>query len=147
MRLQSDGKIIIAGSFTTFKGVTANRILRLSPSGTVDTSFLPNPDGIPGYNVGTNNTIINLAVLPNDKIIIVGDFTQFYGITVNRIARLNLDGTRDVSFTTNSGTSANNSVYAISVQQNGTALIGGLLTSFNDVAKNLFFRIGNGPTY
>jgi hypothetical protein len=39
LALQSNGSIIVAGSFTKYNGVTANRVVRLS-SGTVDTDFV-----------------------------------------------------------------------------------------------------------
>ena len=42
--VQTDGKILIGGFFTTLNGgtVTRNRIARLNTDGTVDTTFNPN---------------------------------------------------------------------------------------------------------
>src|SRR5690606_5983324 len=37
--LQSDGKIILGGSFTSFNGSVANRIVRLNSDGSIDGSF------------------------------------------------------------------------------------------------------------
>ena len=65
--LQSDGKIIIAGLFTSFKDVARNHIARLNPDGSLDLTFNP----------GTGNTlgIEQLALQPDGKIIIGGSFT------------------------------------------------------------------------
>ena len=37
--IQSDGKILVGGNFTTWDGVAANRIVRLNSDGRVDTDF------------------------------------------------------------------------------------------------------------
>ena len=78
--LQSDGKIIIGGFFASYNGVSANRIARLNTDGTLDTTF--------NIGTGANGAIQDLKVLSNDKIVIVGDFTTFNGITKNKVAML-----------------------------------------------------------
>ena len=40
--IQSDGKILVGGEFTTLNGITRNRLVRLNNDGTVDTSFYTN---------------------------------------------------------------------------------------------------------
>jgi hypothetical protein len=35
-----DGKIIATGSFTSYNGISANRIIRLNYDGTIDSSFV-----------------------------------------------------------------------------------------------------------
>jgi hypothetical protein len=37
--LQPDGKILLGGAFTSFNGVTANRLIRLNNDGSIDASF------------------------------------------------------------------------------------------------------------
>jgi hypothetical protein len=39
--LQTDGKVLIGGGFTTVQGVSRNRIARLNTDGALDTSFNP----------------------------------------------------------------------------------------------------------
>ncbi|MFM9006926.1 MAG: delta-60 repeat domain-containing protein, partial [Flavobacteriales bacterium] len=39
--LQTDGKIIIGGQFTSYNGTTRNSIARLNADGTLDASFNP----------------------------------------------------------------------------------------------------------
>ena len=42
--VQSDGKIVIGGSFTKVNGTTRNRMARFSPNGVLDSRFAPNLD-------------------------------------------------------------------------------------------------------
>ena len=42
IKIQSDGKILVGGLFSTLNGNTRNRLVRLNSNGTVDTSFYTN---------------------------------------------------------------------------------------------------------
>ena len=89
--LQSDGKIIIGGTFTTIGGVSQRRIARLNTDGTLDNTF----------NIGTGaaGNIYKLLVQPDDKIVVAsGPISSFNGITVNKVCRLNSNGRLDNSF-------------------------------------------------
>jgi uncharacterized delta-60 repeat protein len=140
--IQSDGKILIGGVFATFNGTTVNRIARLNPNGTLDTNFDTNTGTGTGAIGGAVNTVNSIAIQPDGKIVIGGEFTSFNGITVNRIVRLNSDGTTDTSFTTNAGTGNNSSVDAIAIQPSDeTIILGGNFTTFNDVNARRLVRI------
>jgi uncharacterized delta-60 repeat protein len=93
--IQSDGKIIIGGSFTSYNGTSINRIARINTNGTIDTTFT--------VGTGFNNTVWSLAIMPNGQIIVGGSFVTFNGVTRNRIARLNSDGTLDTSWDPGTG--------------------------------------------
>jgi uncharacterized delta-60 repeat protein len=131
MALQLDGKVLIVGNFTTVNSVTRNRIARLTDSGTLDTSFNP--------GVGPNLLVRAVAVQPDNKVIIAGSFTTVNGVSRNRIARLNDDGTLDTSF--DPGTGASSWVDAVAVQSDGKILIGGAFTSVSGVACNRIARL------
>ena len=79
----------------------------------------------PTYDPGANQTVNVLAVQPDGKMIVGGNFTGLGGVTGtttrNRIGRLNVDGTVDPSF--NPGT--NGPVLAVAVQADGKILAGG----------------------
>jgi uncharacterized delta-60 repeat protein len=138
--IQSDGKIIVGGGFTTFNGVTVNRIVRLNSDGTRDATFTT--------NTGTafNNNVNPIAIQADGKIVIGGFFTTFNGTTVNRIVRLNSDGTRDTTFTTNTGTAFNESPYSIAIQSDSTVIVGGEFASFNGVTVNRIVRLNSDGT-
>lgn len=129
--LQSDGKILIGGNFTTYKGVTENRIIRLNSDGTKDSSF--------NTGTGFNNSVYSIAVQPDGKIIVAGDFTTYKGITENRIIRLNTDGSKDSSF--NTGTGFNSFVSTIEVQTDGKIIMGGFFTAYKGVTQNKIIRL------
>ena len=125
LAVQADGKILVGGGFTTLGGggtgtTTRNRIGRLNPDGTLDTSFDP----------GASSGVYALAVQADGKILVGGDFTTLGGggtgtTTRNRIGRLNPDGSLDTSF--NPG--ANDAVNALAVQADGKILVGGNFTT------------------
>src|SRR5207244_12248763 len=87
------GKITVAERFTHLgRGGNAtfvrNRIARLNPDGTLDMTFNP----------GANDRISAIALQPDGKILVGGNFTTCGGggsgtIPRNCIARLNPDGT------------------------------------------------------
>jgi uncharacterized delta-60 repeat protein len=139
--VQADGKILLAGAFTSFNGTSANRLVRLNSNGTLDTSF------IASIGTGASGNILSMAIQPSDdKIIIGGDFVTFNGTTVNRLVRLNPSGTRDTAFTTAIGTAVNSSISSIAIQQNLKIVLGGLFTSFNGASVNRFIRLNSGGT-
>lgn len=130
--LQPDGKILIAGDFTSYNGANRNKIARLNPDGSLDSSFK-----LEGWDA----LIYAVALQPDGKILIAGDAFVFEGIATKKIARLNLDGSPDTSF--NPGAGANNSIYAITLQPDGKILIGGEFTSFNQIARNKIARLNS----
>jgi len=134
--IQSDGKIIIGGSFTSFNGTTRRRIARLNTDGSVDILFNP------GTGAGPNNTIVYTTSIQSDgKIIIAGSFSTFNQVSRSRIARLNTDGSHDASFNPGTGASYGSSIYTSDIQSDGKIIIGGDFTSFNGTAINRIARL------
>ena len=72
MAVQSDGKILVGGSFSTFNNLNRSGIVRLNPDGSVDTGI--------NFGTGANGSVLDIAVLPNYKILIGGGFTLFDGL-------------------------------------------------------------------
>ncbi len=134
--LQVDGKIVIGGSFTTVNGVTRNRIARINSDGSLDTSFNP--------GTGADNRVYAMALQADGKIIIGGTFTAVNGVTRNRIARINSDGSLDTSF--DPGTGANNTVESVALQGDGKVVFGGDFTTVNGVVRNRIARLNTGDT-
>jgi uncharacterized delta-60 repeat protein len=138
--IQSDGKLVIIGSFTTFNGATVNRIVRLNSDGTRDTAFTTNT------GTGFELSVRSIAIQSDGKIVCGGQFTTFNGATVNRIVRLNSDGTRDTAFTTNTGTAFNTTVQPIKIQSDGKIVCGGQFTTFNGATVNYIVRLNSDGT-
>ena len=127
--VQSDGKILIWGNFTTFNGVGQDRIARLNANGSVDASFNP--------GAGAYTSIDSLVVQGDGKILVAGDFTSFNGVDRNGIARLNANGSVDASFNPD----ADGSIYSLVVQGDGRTLLGGNFTHVDGTIRNYIARL------
>jgi len=138
--IQPDGKIIIGGAFTILNGVTTNRIIKLNSDGSLDTAFTTNA------GTGANGNVYAVAIQSDGKIVIGGTFTAFNGLTVNRIARLNSDGSLDTAFTINTGSGASSIVYAVAVQSDGKIVIGGAFTILNGLVRTRLAILGGDLT-
>lgn len=88
--IQSDEKIIIAGDFSEYNGFATKNIARLNTDGSFDENFI--------LDSKINGIIDLVAVQPDGKIIISGDFTYSNGISAQHIYRLTENGDIDPSF-------------------------------------------------
>jgi len=129
--IQSDSSLIIGGAFTNINGTPRTYLARIFPNGMIDPYF----NNCDCYD-GAVNTI---ALQPDEKIIVGGEFTLANGAKRNRIARVNRDGTIDLTF--NIGSGANGSVYSVAVQGDGKILVAGAFTSFNGVSVSGLVRL------
>ena len=138
--VQTDGKILVGGDFTTLNDITRNRLVRLNSDGSVDTTFYTN------LGTGFNNGIQAIAVQTDGKRLVGGQFTTFNGITRNRLVRLNSDGTHDAAFYTNLGTGFDNDIRVIAIQTDGKILVGGSFTTLNGNTRNYILRLNSDGT-
>jgi uncharacterized delta-60 repeat protein len=112
---QSDGKIIIGGTFSTVRGAVHNFLARLNPDGTADNTF--------NTGAGPDEPVTCIALQSNGKILIAGTFTNFNGTERDLLARLNPDGTLDSTFTPSSWVGY--AATCLAVQADGKILVGG----------------------
>ncbi len=103
---QSDGKILVGGSFSSFDKITLGGLVRLSPDGTVDPKFAPGAIGSAAYA---------LAALSNGQVLAITGNAQ-------QLVRLNSDGSIAWSVSANS---ISGSFNAFAIQPDGKILIGG----------------------
>ncbi len=140
--IQSDGKILVGGQFSTFNGLPCtNGLARLNSDGTLDTSF--NLSGGSGF---TGTFIRATLAQPDGKILVGGGFTTYNGATTpTGIIRLNSDGTVDTSFS--AGTGITSSVHSFALQSDGQILIGGQFTSYSGApCTGGLIRVSTGGT-
>lgn len=134
--IQSDGKIIIIGEFTEVNNTVANRIIRLNPDGSIDTSF--------NSGSGFDDIAIDITCLEDDKIIVRGNFEIYDGQPIISIARLNSDGSLDTSFNPGESASVPSPVVMVTshaVQSNGNIVIGGRFLTFDGQIRNRITRL------
>lgn len=82
MAIQSNGKILLGGTFTNPK----NNIMRLNENGSYDSSFNPGGSGATAY-------VHNIITHPDGRILIAGGFSSYNNIPRQYLAWLNPDGT------------------------------------------------------
>jgi uncharacterized delta-60 repeat protein len=136
--VQSDGKVLIGGDFTTVNGTNRGGIARLNADGRLDSSFNP------GTGVtGGNYVVASVAVQSDGKVLIGGNFATVNGTNRSRIARLNADGGLDGSFHPGTGVTGSGVtiVDSVIVQPDGKVLIGGSFTSVNSTNRNRMARL------
>src|SRR5690606_19640809 len=131
---QPDGKVLVCGNFTEFNGQPQNRIMRLNPDGSLDTSFDV------GTGIGNDTNRLTIALQPDGKILVGAPIHVFNGENLNykRIIRLNPDGSLDTSFEEAISTGGG-SIQTISVQPDGKIIVGGF---FGGVLRN-FTRLNS----
>jgi hypothetical protein len=89
-RIPGETSFFVAGFFTTYKGIPANRIIKIKADGSIDTSFV--------YGTGLNNKVSSIHIIWGNKILLIGDsdlsatFTQYNGILAKHFVVLNNDG-------------------------------------------------------
>jgi uncharacterized delta-60 repeat protein len=116
--VQTDGRIVVGGNFTSYNGVARNKIVRLNKDGTIDTTF--------NSVAGSSAIVESLVVLQNGRILVGGnfDFEDSQNASHLCIARLNADGTVDASFHAAFG-DYDMYVRSLLVQADGRILVGG----------------------
>ena len=135
--LQSDGKILASGNFTSFNFTNVNRVCRLDSSGGLDTGFV--------VGTGFNNISYDCLIQPDGNIIFGGIFTTYDGNSRNYICRLLPNGSIDTTFTIGSG--FNNYVATLVLQPlDSKILVGGAFMFFNGVSRNFICRLNSDGT-
>ena len=132
VEIQSDGKLLVGGTFISYQGVTKNRIIRLNTDGSIDASFVIGT----GFSI---NYVNSIAIQTDGKILVGGNFISYNGTTANNIIRLNTNGSVDGTFVY--GIGFNDVIYSIAIQTDGKILVGGNFTSYNGTSANRIIRL------
>ncbi len=131
LALDAEGRILVGGDFKTVAGKARAGVAMLSTSGALDSSFDP--------GTGADASVRGVGVTLDGKVVVVGAFTNFAGVSLNRFARLNPNGSIDTSFENGSG--ANAIVHCLLLQPDTAFVIGGEFTEVNGVSRSRIARI------
>jgi uncharacterized delta-60 repeat protein len=151
---EQGGKILVAAvTPDASSGGTDITVEQLNKDGTPDTSFGTAGETVFNFGGGLNS-LSNLVVLPDGKILVVGTTIQGTGFNVSydfTVAQLTRNGFLDSSFGTNGQTTigfGGNLVnaFGVEVQADGKIIVAGTLTapdeSFEDLAVACLTRNG-----
>jgi uncharacterized delta-60 repeat protein len=97
----------------------------LNSDGSLDTSF--------AIGSGTDDGVWSIAIQPDEKILLGGDFGIFNGVSHNGITRLNKDGSLDNTFDAGIGATG---IYAIALRPDNKILIAGGFFGFNGLSRS-----------
>lgn len=83
-------RIYLGGRFTTYNGISANRIVCLNYDGSINNEF--------NYETGFDNEVHCINIDNNNRLYVGGEFTTYNGLSVNKLIRLLPNGDLDTSF-------------------------------------------------
>src|SRR5690606_8415241 len=134
LELHTAGKVVAAGDFQLCYGVGQPHIARFHTDGSLDTTFT--------VGDGFYAPVRGLKVLPDERIIAVGNFIQYQQTTSMYMARLHPTGLYDSTFSANPGlhgTLAHGR--AVDVQPDGKVLVAGAFTHHAGSPANDLIRL------
>ncbi len=132
--IQSDGYILIGGTFSKVNGINRAGIARLDIYGNLDEGFNPSGTGASAVNT--------ISLDPDGRVLIGGTFTTYNDTPRNKVARLNSNGTLDTTFNPGTGFSGiSDYVQTILAQTDGRILVGGKFSTYNGDTLNNFGRL------
>jgi uncharacterized delta-60 repeat protein len=137
--VQTNGQILIGGTFTSVGGVGVTNVARLNPNGTLDATF--NPGAAAN---GNGSYVTAIAVQPDGKVLIGGLFFSTTGATPANLARLNPNGTVDSSFDYDLYVGGN--VNALAIQSDGKILLGGGFVAVDGLVRRSVARLHTNGT-
>lgn len=152
--LQSDGKILVAGSATAADQSTNIAVARLQPNGVLDATFGVGiddgtPDGVVAVSLSAGNDVAKALAVHKDYVYVAGDYIAPDGSTNVAIARLKADGRLDASFgkdgadNTPEGVSGvsfgngNDHLTGLAVQADGQLVVVAGTTTSEDKSRNI----------
>ncbi len=127
-------QLIATGWFTSYNGQSYNRMVRVNPDGSADPAFKP--------FFGDKTAIYGAVALPDNKLIVVGHSINDQNLFMQKIARLNTDGSVDSNYVA----SASDKVESICLQADGKAVIGGYFSIVDGQSRNGLARLNPDGT-
>src|SRR5204863_235373 len=134
---QTDGRIVVGGSFSGLAGQARQNLARLYADGSIDPSF-----------ISTSISFVDcVATLPDGRFLVggsVGQRDNFLSVLSSsgctnrsRIGRLNSDGSIDSSFNPN----ADNAINSLAIQTDGAIVVAGTFTAIGGANRSRIARL------
>lgn len=131
LAVDSQGRILIGGTFNAVNAVSRSFLARLNSDGSLDT----------GFDIGSTLTfdpVRSIAVIPGDRLIVGGMFITF-GTSQGDIRRLNADGTVDATFPAR--ITVNSQASIVLPDGTGRLLVAGNFREINGVSRTGIARL------
>ena len=127
--VQNDGLILAGGYFTNYGGQLQRNLIRVLPEGTLD----------PTFSHGLSNTVYDLVIQPDGKVIVGGD---------GPLLRLHRDGSFDSSFVSGGPPAASaffSGIVSLALAPSGEIYIGGNFSHYDGFSRPSFARVHGDP--
>jgi uncharacterized delta-60 repeat protein len=147
LAIQTDGKIVLAGTSVALGGLAANmHLLRLNTNGSLDTTF--DSDGKVTTDIGPNDDALSIA-LQNDGKIIIGGGSDASGSLETTLIRYNSNGSLDTTFNSDGIATidfaiSNDAAYSVAIQSDGKIIAAGYADLGGQVVFALLRLNSNG---
>ncbi|HWH71243.1 MAG TPA: immunoglobulin domain-containing protein, partial [Candidatus Sulfotelmatobacter sp.] len=138
LALQADGKILVGGTFSALGGQPRANLARLNADGTLDPDFKPQ---VEFDHLLFPPSVVSLVVQTDGKILMGGDFITVAGQPRKHLARLNANGTLDLTFNPVTGDDSLTELNAVMVQADGKILAGGSFKSLGGQPRTNLARL------
>jgi uncharacterized delta-60 repeat protein len=132
LAIQPDGHILVGGVFTTINGLARNRIARLLPDGAIDPGFMT--------GTGASAMVRSFTLLPDGRILAIGEFLTYQAVSRPHIMRLWPDGALDMDFDAVVPPMFEG-ILSMALEPSGRVLIGGSFTSVGGVDRARIARL------
>ena len=123
---------VLGGSFTKYDGNARKNLVQINGNGSLDSSVMP-------IGTSTDSQINSLAIQPDGKLLIVGNFRFYNGASAPGVARLLPNWQLDAGFNPGQGSGA--SVVDLLLQPDGKAMIVGYFHAYNAIPRKGIARI------
>lgn len=136
MTQQTDGKILLCGLFGSYSNVSSRCLVRISATGSIDTSFV--------VGEGFNNTVTSITSNTDNSVYATGYFTSYKGITAPSIIKLTSTASVDPTFNVGTGILPANTVKFILPTYDGSDsiyLMGNSATSYKGMTMGRVIKI------
>lgn len=135
LTIQSDGRILIGGRFTSVNGLAATNVARLFPNGSLDNSF--SCSGLPAQFLNFNYA--SFALQRDGKIVLLERRFPL-GPPPRNLFRLNTDGSLDNTFV-GVNSSLDGGVRSLAIQADGKLLLCGNFSTVNQTPRSYVARL------
>lgn len=129
IEIDNAGNFLVGGLFTSIDGQSVSNLAKISPDGTVDTSFNPNPNG----------SVWCILIEQDNDVIVGGNFTTLDGQAQQRLGRVNQFGVYDQWFLGG----ANAVVKSLAWMPDGTIIAGGDFSTVGGSNRNKISHLNN----
>lgn len=139
--IASDGSYLyVGGDFSQVRGLSANRIAKVSFNGDRDATFSP------GTN-GSSSGSVNAVAVSGTNIYFGGSIVNYRGALANRIAKVSNTGVLDTTFSPSSGANGFNNTVSTIVIDSGDVIVGGYFSNYKGIDANYVARLNSSGVF